>query len=182
MTSSTNHSPLRHWRPAIGGALTMLVFVVLVPLVIAATGVVNVSAQESSGFLDRLLGFASSRSVAFHAPDEKNPFANDSSAISEALHHYKKMCVVCHGAPGLEPSEIAKGLHPTPPNLASKDTQNMTDGEIFWVISNGISSTGMPGFEDSDNVDARWKIVSFVRHLPDLTDAERSQLQTTDHE
>ena len=58
----------------------------------------------------------------------------------------------------------------------------MTDGEIFWVISNGISSTGMPGFEDSDNVDARWKIVSFVRHLPDLTDAERSQLQTTDHE
>jgi len=177
METSTSGSAPSRWRPGLYGALIMLGVVVLVPLIVAATGVISVSAQGSLGLIDVFLDFASTQSIAFHAPAEKNPFADDAEAIAEALPHYKEMCVVCHGAPGLKRSEIAEGLHPEPPNLASEDTQELSDGQIFWVITNGVTSTGMPAFEEADDADTRWKIVSFVRHLPHLTDAERTQLQ-----
>ena len=135
------------------------------------------SAQRSLGPIDSFLGYASSRSISFHATDQTNPYANDPKAIAEALPHYKEMCVVCHSAPGLEPSEIAEGLHPQAPDLSSPEIQNMSDGELFWVIANGIGSTGMPAFEHADDAVTRWKIVSFIRHLPDLTTAEREQLK-----
>ncbi len=177
MKASTSDSAPSRRRSGLYGALIMLGVIVLVPLIVAATGVISVSAQSSLGLLDAFLDFASTRSIAFHAPAEKNPFADDPKAIAEALHHYKEMCVVCHGAPGLNQSEIAEGLHPEPPDLASDDTQALSDGQIFWVITNGVTSTGMPAFEKADDADTRWKIVSFVRHLPHLTDAERTQLQ-----
>jgi mono/diheme cytochrome c family protein len=159
------------------GLLIMLVAVVLLPLIVAATGMINVSAQHSFGPIDTFLGYASKRSIAYHATDQTNPHANDPEAIADALPHYLEMCVVCHGAPGLDRSEIAEGLHPEAPDLASDAIQKMTDGQLFWVIANGIGSTGMPAFEKADDADTRWKIVSFVRHLPTLTDAERDQLK-----
>jgi mono/diheme cytochrome c family protein len=177
MKASASGSAPNRGRSALYGALIMLGVVVLVPLIVAATGVISVSAQRSLGPIDAFLDFASSRSIAFHAPAEKNPFADDSEAIAEGLPHYREMCVVCHGAPGLKRSEISEGLHPEPPNLASEDSQELSDGQIFWIITNGITSTGMPAFEEADDADTRWKIVSFVRHLPQLTGAERTQLQ-----
>jgi len=177
MKDSTSGSARSCGRSGLYGALIMLGVVVLVPLIVAATGVISVSARRSLGPIDAFLDFASTRSIAFHAPAERNPVADDPEAIAEALPHYKEMCVVCHGAPGLKRSEIAEGLHPEPPNLASEDTQGLTDGQIFWVITNGVTSTGMPAFEEADDVNTRWKIVSFVRHLPQLTDAERTELQ-----
>ena len=128
---------------------------IVVPLAIAASGVVSVSAQKSWGPIDALLGFASDRSVDFHASSQTNPYANDPTAIAVGLKHYRNMCLVCHGAPGLEPTEISQGLHPSPPNLASPDSQSMSDGELFWVIANGIGSTGMPSFEKADPTDVR---------------------------
>lgn len=177
MEASTSGSAPSRWRSGLYGALIMLGVVVLVPLIVAATGIISVSAQGSPGLIDAFLDFASTQSIAFHAPAGKNPFAEDTVAIAEALPHYKEMCVVCHSAPGLERSEIAEGLHPDPPDLASEDSQELSDGQIFWLITNGITSTGMPAFEKADDADTRWKIVSFVRHLPHLTDAERTQLQ-----
>ena len=92
------------------------------------------------------------------------------------------MCVVCHGAPGLERSEIAEGLNPPAPDLASARVRRMSDGELFWVIAHGVRSTGMPAFEKADDVDTRWKIVSFVRHLPSLTKSELDQLRDKEPE
>ncbi|MBI1369756.1 MAG: hypothetical protein GC162_14005 [Planctomycetes bacterium] len=164
------------------GMLIMLAVVIVLPLIVAATGIINVSAQQSFGPIDSFLGYASSRSIAHHATIETNPHANDPKAIADALPHYKEMCVVCHSAPGLERGEIAEGLHPEAPDLASDAIQNMTDGQLYWVIANGIGSTGMPAFENADDADTRWKIVSFVRHLPKLTDAERDQLKPAEDE
>lgn len=159
------------------GLLSMLIAVMVLPLIIAVTGFVNVSAQHSFGPIDALLGFASDRSVGFHASKLSNPYANNSQALVDALPHYKEMCFVCHGAPGLANSEIAEGMHPAPPDLSDSGAQKMSDGEIFWIINHGVGSTGMPAFEGADDADTLWKIVTFVRHLPDLTDAERQQLK-----
>jgi hypothetical protein len=54
-------------------------------------------------------------------------------------------------------------------------TQNLTDGEIFYIIENGVRFTGMPGWvgEDEEN----WKLVLFIRHLPRLTQQELNAMQ-----
>jgi hypothetical protein len=53
------------------------------------------------------------------------------------------------------------------------ETQHLTDGELDWIIENGVRLTGMPawgpgGDDDSDS----WKLVHFIRHLNDLTPAQ----------
>jgi mono/diheme cytochrome c family protein len=178
--ASTRCQSSRFRAGLISGLFIMLALVVIIPLVIGASGFVNVSAQGSWGPLDPMLGYASRRSISFHASSQLNPHANDPQAITDALPHYKEMCVVCHAAPGMARGEIAEGLNPPAPDLAGPTIQKMTDGQLFWVIANGVRSTGMPAFEDADDTDTRWEIVSFVRHLPHLTPAELDQLHEQD--
>ena len=53
------------------------------------------------------------------------------------------------------------------------DTQTLTDGEIYWVIANGIRLTGMPAWGPGGPDDAdTWKLVHFIRRLKDLTAAD----------
>ena len=71
-------------------------------------------------------------------------------------------------SPGRRSNE---GLYPPAPDLRDEWTQGLSDGELFAVIKNGVRFTGMPGWggEDEDN----WKLVVFIRHLPELSPEER---------
>ena len=76
-----------------------------------------------------------------------------------------------------------KGLYPKPPDLRLPETQNLTDGEIFWIIENGVRFTGMPAFANAGEHGGHggsqdsWKLVHFIRHLPHLTAAERMEME-----
>ena len=83
----------------------------------------------------------------------------------------------CHGAPGVEESEFGEGLNPPAPDLTLPAMQRMRDGELFWVVSNGIRMTGMPAFSPTHKEDEIWKIVAFVRHLPEITKEEQQTLK-----
>lgn len=65
---------------------------------------------------------------------------------------------------------INEGLYPPAPDLRDRDTQQLSDGELLSIIKNGIRFTGMPGWGGEDN--ENWKLVLFVRHLPELSDKE----------
>ncbi len=80
--------------------------------------------------------------------------------------HYREMCLTCHGAPGVAPSEIGRGLNPTPPELAEKRVE---PEEAFWVAKHGLRMTGMPAFGETHDDEALWDIVAFLGELPDLT-------------
>ncbi len=75
---------------------------------------------------------------------------------------------------------VGDGLYPKPPDLRLPETQNLTDGELFWIIENGVRFTGMPAFstggEHGGTLDS-WKLVHFIRHLPHLTAAERVEME-----
>ena len=60
--------------------------------------------------------------------------------------------------------------------LTASRIQAMTDGELHWVVANGIGMTGMPAFSPTHTDGELWQIVAFVRHLPQLTEDERSAL------
>ena len=122
------------------------------------------------------------RSIRRHAPAIANPVASTPEVLREGLSHYKENCVTCHGAPGVTPGEIGKGLNPPPPDLTIERVQARTDGELFWIVSQGIRWTGMPAFAPTHREEEIWRIVAFLRHLPKLTEEERAALKAETEE
>ena len=159
------------------GVLAAIVAAAVVAAIVIASGVVDVAATNVHGLQDSILLYASTRSIAHHARDEKNPLAGDPAALKKGLEHYREMCLECHGGPGAEPEEFAAGLHPAPPNLAHPAVQAaFTDGMLYEAVARGIGSTGMPAFGKTHPPEEIWSIVAFVRHLPKLTPEEREAL------
>jgi len=149
----------------------------IVPILVMATGVVNMGADVKPGLIERTLApWVRDRSVEKRAPTEKNPYAGDSAAIATGFDHYRENCVMCHGAPDVVGAELSKGLNPSAP-LLSEEVNDTPDGEFFWVIKHGIRMTPMPAFGPTRTDEEIWKIVAFIRHLPDLTAPERDSLR-----
>jgi mono/diheme cytochrome c family protein len=105
-----------------------------------------------------------------------NPFANDPNAWVDGGHHFQDHCAVCHGDDGAGKSEIGRNLYPKAPDMRQAGTQDLADGELYFIIMNGIRYTGMPGWEGEHSEDETWKIVSFIRRLPRLTPADLERL------
>jgi len=98
---------------------------------------------------------------------EMNPLpftAENLAAGKEAFGHY---CIVCHGLDG-QNTGVPFADHMSPPlsSLASEDVQGYTDGQLKWIIDNGISPSGMPASKGTLSDDEIWSIVLFLRHLP----------------
>jgi mono/diheme cytochrome c family protein len=145
---------------------------------VAVTGAFDVSATSPpSKFEKKVADFTLRRSVARRAPRTSNPQAASPEAWRAGLAHFKENCVMCHGAPGVDESEFGQGLNPPAPDLTLPSMQKMSDGELFWIISNGIRMTGMPAFSPTHKPEEVWKIVAFVRHLPELSDEEQKALK-----
>jgi mono/diheme cytochrome c family protein len=158
------------------GFVVGVVVVVGIPLLVLATGTFDVAATSGPGALEKTVaGWAMDRSVDRHAKDLTNPYTGQAEAAKKGLDHYAETCVLCHGAPGVEPAELAKGLNPPVPKLLDA-AENMSDGQIFWIISHGIRMTGMPAFAPTHTEDEIWDIVTFVRRLPNLTPQEKATL------
>jgi len=101
----------------------------------------------------------------------------DPATIRIGFNHYREMCIICHGAPGVKPREAHAGLNPQPPLLAAKLVKGMSPAELFWVIKNGIKMTGMPAWGPTHSDDQIWAIVAFVKQLPTLTAADYRAMQ-----
>src|SRR5436190_5511215 len=116
-----------------------------------------------------------SLAVPSKARNAVNPVPSSPEVLSEAMEHFADHCAGCHANDGSGNTMIGKGLSPKAPDMRLADTQKLTDGEIYYIIHNGIRFTGMPAFgEDKPgNPDeASWKLVHFIRHLPKITEDE----------
>jgi mono/diheme cytochrome c family protein len=82
----------------------------------------------------------------------------------EAFSHY---CIVCHGLDGQNTGvPFAAHVSPPIPSLASPDVQSYSDGQLKWILDNGIWPSGMPGSKGTLSDDELWSIVTYLRHLP----------------
>ncbi|HVZ19155.1 MAG TPA: c-type cytochrome [Terriglobales bacterium] len=109
----------------------------------------------------------------------KNPIEATPLAIAEARDHFADHCAICHGNRGDGKTQINAGLYPPAPDMRTPDTQELSDGELFYIIKNGIRFTGMPGWGGSD--EDNWKLVLFIRHLPELTPLELKFMTEVNH-
>lgn len=109
--------------------------------------------------------------------DAKNPFTPTSEVLSEARSHFADHCATCHGNDGSGKTDIGQNLYPKPPDMRQPETQNLTDGEIYSIIHNGIRLTGMPAWGDPGRDDDSWKLVLFIRHLPQMAPQEMKEME-----
>ncbi|WP_079436995.1 cytochrome c [Zoogloea sp. LCSB751] len=142
-------------------------------------GAINVAADEPHHPLTyRLLEFARERSIAVRASELKPPGdLADPERVRRGSGNYDAMCVGCHLSPGVEDSEIRKGLYPVPPRLADKPAAlldpQFAQARQFWIIKHGIKASGMPAWSKGGMEDeAIWDLVAFVQKLPGLTAAD----------
>jgi mono/diheme cytochrome c family protein len=125
-----------------------------------------------------------------------SPLAATPQTVKAGMEHFADHCAICHGNDGSGDTEIGKGLYPKAPDMRHDETQSLSDGELFYIIENGIRFTGMPGWgkggsaeagggtgaaaagaTDSDTSHDTWALVHFIRHLPKLTDDELQQMK-----
>ena len=115
----------------------------------------------------------------------ENPVLDSPEIQREGRLHFADHCAICHGNEGSGDTPIGDGLYPKPPDLRLPATQNLSDGELFWIIENGVRFTGMPAFSSNEdrgvgnhaNGQDSWKLVHFIRHLPHLTEAELLEME-----
>jgi predicted CXXCH cytochrome family protein len=112
------------------------------------------------------------------ARTEKNPWTATPDLLQEARENFTNHCAGCHGKDGDGQSGIGQNLYPKAPDLRRPETQNLTDGEIHYIIQNGVRLTGMGalgnphGSQDDNNA---WKLVLFVRAIGLATPQEKAQ-------
>lgn len=109
------------------------------------------------------------------AASMKNPRKQTDNELAPAYEHFVEHCAVCHGATGRGDSTYGPNMYPKVPDLTKNDTQKLSDGEIYYIINNGVRFTGMPAFSGQDSADEIWDLVSLIRKFPTIsnTDVDR---------
>jgi mono/diheme cytochrome c family protein len=164
-------------------AVLIVVAALLVIAAMAGAGAIYVvstglKAQPEPGAMETRMartirGFAIPR----EAKARSNPIGTSAEELKPGLEHFARYCAMCHGNDGSgQGAAIGRGLFPKPPDMRDEATQRLTDGEIFYIIENGIRFTGMPAFgtgkPDPAGEKQVWQLVRFVRHVPQITPDE----------
>jgi len=116
--------------------------------------------------------------IPANAKAARNPLQASPEVLQDARRHFADHCAVCHGNDGDANTMLGRGMYPKPPDLRQSQTQNLSDGEIFWIIEHGVRFTGMPAFTShGDDQQDTWKLVLFIRHIASLSPAERMDME-----
>ena len=95
-----------------------------------------------------------------------NPFRNSKNRrqlVQRGQTVYQNFCQVCHGASGKGDGTITKRGFPPPPSLLTKRVKNLTDGQLFYIITFGYKN--MPPYDSQISREDRWKVITYVRKL-----------------
>ena len=153
--------------------LTVLACVILAlagTLAFIYSGIYDVAAlHPDNPVIAWALHKTSDQSVAMRIGSIEVPAALDTAqAVQAGGKLFGDHCVVCHGGPGLQPTDIAQGLNPPPANLFSP-RRHPRMNEMFWFIKNGVKMTAMPGFGKTHSDDDIWKLAAFLRTAPGMS-------------
>jgi len=109
-----------------------------------------------------------------------NPVPATAETLSHGLEHFADHCALCHANDGSGETTIGRNTFPRSPDLRSRRTQDLTDGELFYAIEQGVPWTAMPAWSNGTEEGAResWQLVAFIRHLPSLTREEMARMES----
>lgn len=168
--------------------------VLLIVIAIVGAGAVYATVLVRRGFSARdnpswIEAFAAGIAKRLAVPASyrlKNPYPPTAENVREGEEHFADHCATCHGNDGSGDTLFGRGLYPKPPDMRSADTQNKSDGELYYTIVNGVRLSGMPAFgSGSESASGgegtgdpeNWKLVLFIRHLPQITSEELEEMK-----
>jgi|SRR5271155_1197073 len=119
------------------------------------------------GKMERSVMTLAKHSVFIRNKSERNPLQPTEANIASGKEAFTHYCVACHGLDGQNTGvPFADAMSPPVPLLSSPEVQSYTDGQLKWVIDNGIFPSGMPGSKGILSDEEIWSTVLFIRHLP----------------
>ena len=109
----------------------------------------------------------------------QNPVAITDENFLAAREHYADHCASCHANDGSGNTEMGRNLYPKAPDMRLPRTQGLSDGELFYIIENGVMLPGMPRWSTGtpEGEKASWQLVHFIRRLPSLTPADLQEME-----
>ncbi len=161
-----------------GIVVTLAVLAAAAVIYLRTTGL---TARAEPGAVEaRLARAARSFAVPSDIRNLSNPEPRTPEVLAEALSHYADHCAVCHGNDGSGQTPVGQGTWPKAPDMRLAATQDLSDGELFHIIEQGVRFTAMPGWSTGtpEGAAASWHLVHFVRHLPNLTPDELERMGT----
>jgi len=170
---------MRAWK-----AFLLLCGVALISIVVYGARLIwrGFSTADDPSYLEKVVARAA-RNLAIprKARSEANPWNASPGILQDARESFLARCALCHGPDGSGQTGIGRSLYPRVPDLRLPQTQNLTDGQIRYIIRNGVRLTGMPGWAKphDEQSDDSWKLVLFIRSLCQLTEEEQGQEAVT---
>ena len=122
--------------------------------------------RTPGGFETKLIE-GTKRRITIGGRSDTNPLAATLENIQAGQRNFTSYCMVCHGLDGQNTGvPFAIKMSPPVPMLTSADVQAYTDGQLHWIIQNGISPSGMPASRNIFHDEEIWQLVLYIRHLP----------------
>jgi len=156
---------MRTWKVVVVTTVSIAILVLIVTYQFLASEGLNARHKPSNfeyAIANRALGI----SIPSSAWTLKSPIDQTPDATAEAKKRFTEHCAVCHAEDGSGKTKTAAGMSPEVPDLRADHIQKLTDGELFYIIKNGVRFTGMPAWDLPDDDD--WKLVGLIRELPKL--------------
>lgn len=96
-----------------------------------------------------------------------DPLPATDDMVRRGQRAFAAYCSVCHGLDGQKTGvPFAEAMSPPVPSLAAPEIQAYTDGQLKWIIENGLFPSGMPASRGLLSDEEMWRIVRYLRHLP----------------
>jgi mono/diheme cytochrome c family protein len=164
-----------------GNVILLMVVIAIALILLAAASILHdgLSSRATPGKMETMMARkARHMAIPEGARKRQNPVPDTTENLRDARLHFADHCAICHSNDGSGDTMIGRNLYPKPPDLRAEETQKLADGELFWIIENGVRFTGMPAFGGMHgSEDDSWKLVRFIRHLPQLSPDERMEME-----
>jgi mono/diheme cytochrome c family protein len=158
------------------GVILLVTVMAAVPLVLFLRGGISariVPSPAEEAVARRLRSLL----IPAEARAARNPLTLEPRIMAEGKAHFADHCASCHANDGSGQTALGRNLYPRAPDMRGPATQGLTDGELFYIIENGVRLTGMPGWGGAGKPEESWKLVHFIRHLPKLAPDEQVEME-----
>jgi mono/diheme cytochrome c family protein len=170
---------MRKWMWFLAGMLAVVIMLAAATFAFWKTSARGLSARtQPTGLESFAARTARDMAIPAGARGRHNPVPDSTEALAAARAHWADHCAACHANDGSGQIPLGQQMYPPAPDMRKDATQRMTDGELFYIIENGIRLTGMPAWGGSDRSwQDSWKLVRLIRHLPALSATEIKEME-----
>jgi mono/diheme cytochrome c family protein len=161
------------------GIVLTIITVAVVGYVVIVTGTIPAAAANGQSLPLEVWAARTSLEATLNqdAPTGPNPVPLTDANLIAGIGLYGQHCAFCHGTAQGEPSPVARGQYPAPPQLPKHGVENDPEGWTFWKIQNGIRWTGMPSWKNTMNAQQMWQLALFLKHMDQLPPAAEQAWQ-----